>query len=65
MNDDKFNKQFDLEPSEYRPIDAPEPFWGINAKDTAILFLVAMVADVVMTRLVYGSFPYWVRPFLE
>jgi len=65
VNDDKFDKQFDLESSEYREGDAPEPFWGFNAKTTAILFIVAMLANVVMTRLIYGSFPYWVRPLLE
>lgn len=64
MNDDKFDKHFDLEPSEFRELDVPQPFWGFNAKTTAILFLVGIISNVILTRLIYGSFPYWIQSFL-
>jgi hypothetical protein len=65
VSDDRFNKQFDLEPTEYRKADAREPFWGFNARDTLILFAVALVVGPIVTRLVTGRFPYWVQHFLE
>lgn len=63
--DEDFNKIFDLEPTEFRQEDRPEPFWGFNAKHTLILFAVGIIASVIMTRLVYGQFPYWFLPLLE
>lgn len=61
----KFDKQFDLEPSEYRKSDAREPFWGFNGKDTLILFLTGLIVAPIATVLVTGQFPYWLRSFLE
>jgi hypothetical protein len=65
MNDDDFNKLFDLEQSEFRKVDQSEPLFGFNAKPMLILFAVGIAASVVMTRLVYGEFPYWFLPLLE
>jgi hypothetical protein len=61
----KFDKQLDLESSEYRKTEAREPFWGFNAKHTLILFLAGLVVGPIVTRLVTGQFPYWVQHFLE
>lgn len=60
----RYDKQFDLEPTEYRKSDAKEPFWGFNGKATLILFLVALIVGPIVARLVTGQFPYWLRPFL-
>lgn len=61
----RFDKQFDLEPTEYRQSEAPEPFWGYAAKNTFILFAVGLVVGPIATWLVTGRFPYWVQYFLE
>ena len=65
MSDDRFNKQLDLEKSEYRKSDAKEPFWGFNAFPVLVVFLVSLIVGPIATRLVTGQFPYWVKPFLE
>lgn len=63
--DDDFDKQIDLDGSEFRKSDEPEPFWGYNAKHTLILFIVGMVLTAILSRIIYGSFPYWLQPLLE
>ena len=65
MNDDRFDKQFDLEPTEYREESRPEPFWGFNAKHTLILFALGFPVSAVAIWLVTGQFPYWLMPLLE
>lgn len=60
-----FDKDFNLEPTEYRKSDAPEPFWGFAAKDTLILLLTGLIVAPIATLLVTGQFPYWLRSFLE
>jgi hypothetical protein len=65
VSDDRFNKHFDLEPTEYRKSDAKEPFWGFNAIPTIGAFLAALATAPFVTWLVTGQFPYWVKPFLE
>lgn len=61
---DKFDKDFDLEPTEYREEHRPEPFFGYNAKTTLILFALGFPVSAFFTWLVTGQFPYWLRPFL-
>lgn len=61
----RFDKQFNLESTEYRKSDEPEPFWGFAAKDTFILLLVGLIVAPIATVLVTGQFPYWLRSFLE
>jgi hypothetical protein len=60
----KFDKDFDLEPTEYRREDQPEPFWGYNAKHIGILFALSFPIGAIMTRIIYGDWPYWVEPLL-
>jgi hypothetical protein len=62
---DKFDKDFDLEPTEYRREDQPEPFWGYNARVTLILFVAAFPISAIAHLIVYGQLPYWLRPLLE
>lgn len=64
-SDNEFDKQVDLEPSEFGPGDRPQPFWGINAKYTAIMFLASFPISAIAARIVYGQWPYWLRSFLE
>lgn len=71
MNDEdpkKFDKFFNLEDTEYRKSDEPEPFWGPGGKDFAvnfvILLIVGMATSAVLGRIIYGEFPYWLRPLL-
>lgn len=61
----RFDKQFDLEPTEYRKSDQREPIFGFNAKDTLILFLTGLIVAPIATVLVTGQFPYWLRSLLE
>lgn len=63
--DDDFDKQFDLEPTEYREAERPEPFWGFNAKHTFILFAASFPIAAVASLIVYGEPPYWLRWLLE
>lgn len=63
-SDDEFNKQVDLHPAEFGPIDRPEPFWGMNAKTLLILFVVGFVVNTLASRVIYGEWPYWLRPLL-
>ena len=63
--EDDFTKRFDLEPTEFRKEDQPEPFFGYNGKHTLILFLAAFPVVAIASWLVTGQFPYWVRPILE
>jgi len=65
MDDDRFDKQFDLEPTEYREESKPEPFWGYNGRDTLILFVLSFPIGAIATWLVTGRFPYWLLPLLE
>jgi len=65
VSDDKFNKLFDLEPTEYRKSDAREPIFGFNAKDTLILFLTGLIVGPIAVLVVTGQFPYWLRSILE
>ncbi len=59
-----YDKQFDLEPSEYGPADRQQPFWGFNAKTVAILFVVGFLANAIATRIIAGYWPYWLRSLL-
>jgi hypothetical protein len=61
----KFDKQFDLESSEYRKTEAREPFWGFNAIPTIGALLAGLITLPFATWLVTGRFPYWVQHFLE
>lgn len=63
--DSDFDKIFDLEPSEYRQADQPEPFWGRDAKYVGIMFAASFPIGAIMTRIVYGAWPYWVGPVLQ
>lgn len=65
MPDKDFDKQVDLDPTEYRPSDQPEPFWGYAAKPTLILFLASIPISAIASLIVYGELPYWLRSFLE
>lgn len=58
-------KDFDLEPTEYRKSDQPEPFLGYNGRTILILFLASFPIAAIATWLVTGQFPYWVQPVLE
>lgn len=58
-------KDFDLEPTEYRREDQPEPFLGYNGKYVLLLFLASFPTVAIVTWLVTGQFPYWVQPVLE
>lgn len=61
----KFDKDFDLEPSEYRREDQPEPFWGRDAKYVGIMFVLAFPISAAAMWVVTGQFPYWLQPLLE
>jgi len=61
----KFDKQFDLEATEYRREEQPEPFLGYNGKNVIILFLASFPISAVAVRIVYGQWPYWVGPMLD
>ena len=63
--DDDYDKVFELEPTEFRHHDAPEPFLGFNGKYVLILFVAGFPIAAVATWLVTGQFPYWVQPVLE
>lgn len=65
MNDDRFDKQFDLEPTEYREESQPEPFWGYNALYFVIMLALSFPIGAAATWLVTGQFPYWLKPLLE
>lgn len=65
MTIDKFDKDFDLEPTEYRKAETPEPFFGFNAKPVLFLFLASFPISAAATWLVTGRFPYWLQHFLE
>ncbi|GAA4108940.1 hypothetical protein ACFFTN_01530 [Aminobacter aganoensis] len=39
MAERDFDKQFDLEPSEFRREDQPEPFFGFGAPDWSVLVI--------------------------
>lgn len=60
----KFDKDFDLEPTEYRREDQPEPFLGYNGKYYLIMFALAWPIGAIVSYLVTGQFPYWLRPLL-
>ena len=62
---DKFDKDFDLEPTEYRREDQPEPFLGYNGKEVIILFLASFPVGAVAVRVIYGEWPYWVVPVIN
>lgn len=57
----RFDKQFDLEKSEYRKSDAKEPFWGFNAVYVGIMLLLSLPIGAIASWLVTGQFPYWLR----
>jgi hypothetical protein len=61
VSDDRFNKQFDLEPTEYRKSDVKEPFWGFNAAYVGIMLLLSLPIGAIASWLVTGQFPYWLR----
>lgn len=61
----RFDKQFDLEPTEYRKSAAPEPFWGFNAIPMIGSLLAGLISLPFVTWLVTGRFPYWAQHFLE
>lgn len=66
--DDEFNKQFDLEQTEFRRSEAREPFWGFGAPILVyglIMVALSLPISAAATWLVTGQFPYWLRPFLE
>lgn len=63
--DHEFNKQFDLEETEYRVGDAPEPFWGPEAKYVGIMFLLGFPVSALAALLVTGEFPYWLRNLIQ
>jgi hypothetical protein len=60
-----YDKFLDLEGSEYRRSEDPEPFWGFAAKPVIVMFLAAFPVSAVVTYLVTGQFPYWTMPVLE
>lgn len=61
----KYDKQVDLHPTEFGPAERPEPFWGENAKDVAILLLTGFVVSTLAGRVIYGEWPYWLLPLLR
>ncbi len=61
----KFDKQFDLEPTEYREESQPEPFFGYNALYVAIMLALSFPITATAMWLVTGQFPYWLLPLLE
>lgn len=65
MHDDDFKKHFDLEQSEYRREEQPEPFWGHGAPEDWNLFFLQMVGTVAISvlvgYLVSGRLPYWLQ----
>lgn len=61
---DKFDKQFDLEPTEYREESKPEPFFGYNARYVGSMFLLSFPIGAIATWLVTGQFPYWLQHLL-
>jgi hypothetical protein len=62
--DSDFTKHFDLEPTEYRREEQPEPFLGYNGWHFLILFTLSFPIGAVVTFLVTGDWPYWLRPLL-
>ncbi len=48
MKDEKFYKDFDLEPSEFRKEDQPEPFWGWGAPVWWVLCAQIIVGLLIM-----------------
>jgi hypothetical protein len=64
-SDDEYDKQVDLEPTEYTYKGKHEPAFGPGAKPMLIMFAIAMVLGPVISRIVNGQWPYWVRPWLE
>lgn len=60
-----YDKDFDLEPTEWRKSDAPEPFWGFNAKVVGQLFLLGFVVNAVASTVVHGELPLLLRWLLE
>lgn len=64
-DDDRFDKQLDLEKTEWRKAEEPEPFWGFNAKSVLIMLVVGLAATVLASWLVTGRFPYWFQALLE
>lgn len=60
----RYDKQLDLDPSEYGPGERKQPFWGYNAKTIGILFVVGFIASQFAGWLVYGDTPLLLRPFL-
>lgn len=61
----RYDKQFDLEPTEYRKSEAKEPFWGFNAVYVGIMFALSFPIGAIAMWLVTGQFPYWLQPLLE
>lgn len=59
-----YDKQFDLEPSEFGPADRQQPFWGLNAKTFLILAIVGFIASQFAGWVVYGETPILLQPFL-
>ena len=57
----RFDKQFDLEQTEYRKSEAPEPLFGYNALYVGIMFLLGFPIVAIATWLVTGQFPYWLQ----
>lgn len=61
----RYDKQVDLEPTEYTYEGKHEPAFGPNALQFLIVFLLGFPVSAIMTFIVTGQFPYWLRSLLE
>ncbi len=61
MDDRDFDKQVDLDPSEYNYKGKREPAFGPGALPFAIMFVLSFPLAAIVHLVVYGTLPYWLR----
>ena len=58
--DGDFDKQLDLEPSEYTYQGKHEPAFGPNAIAFVVLLVLSLPLSAIINYVVRGQWPYWV-----
>lgn len=64
MDDKDFDKQVDLDPSEYSYKGKHEPAFGRGALPFVVMLILSFLLAPIISYLVTGHLPYWVRPLL-